>query len=205
MKKRKKFFILLAASVLVAGIAGAQHSNSPAGHVNFGVKGGVNLYDIHHDNSTKYDLKTGYHVGLLGHIHFNRKFAIQPELVLSHQGGRYSFENSNSNYTLDYLNIPVLFQYMFDNGFRLQAGPQAGFLISAKSKTDNNSVDIRDDYNAFDFGLSLGASYVFPSTGFGVDARYNFGLANINKNSSVYSTNRGLQLGVFYIFAYNRE
>jgi hypothetical protein len=52
-------------------------------------------------------------------------------------------------------------------------------------------------------GASIGASYVVPSTGFGIDARYNIGLTNINKNSDVNSTNRGLQLGIFYIFGHN--
>jgi hypothetical protein len=94
---------------------------------------------------------------------------------------------------------------MFDNGFRIQAGPQIGFLISAKSKNNNDITDIKDNYKPIDFGISVGASYVFPPTGFGIDARYNLGLSNINKNSSVNSTNRGVQLGVFYIFGHNSK
>ena len=111
----------------------------------------------------------------------------------------------DTKYNLDYINVPVLFQYMFDNGFRLQAGPQVGFLISAKSKNNDNTTDIKDDLKPIDFGVSIGASYVFPPTGFGIDARYNLGLSNINKKSTVNSTNRGLQLGIFYIFGYNSK
>jgi hypothetical protein len=92
---------------------------------------------------------------------------------------------------------------MFDNGFRIQAGPQLGLLISAKSKNNNDITDIKDNYKPIDLGLSVGASYVVPSTGFGIDARYNFGLSNINKNGTVNSTNRGVQFGVFYIFGHN--
>jgi hypothetical protein len=94
---------------------------------------------------------------------------------------------------------------MFDNGFRLQAGPQLGFLTSAKSKNNNNITDNKNDLNPIDFGVSIGASYVFPPTGFGIDARYNLGLSNINKNGTVNSTNRGIQLGIFYIFGYNSK
>jgi hypothetical protein len=83
---------------------------------------------------------------------------------------------------------------MFDNGFRLQAGPQWGFLVSADNK---------DDINPIDFGVGFGVSYIIPSTGFGIDARYNLGLSNINKDDVVKSTNRGLQLGLFYIFGHN--
>ena len=85
---------------------------------------------------------------------------------------------------------------MFDNGFRLQAGPQLGFLVSAENKNDLNPIEL---------GISYGASYVVPSTGFGIDLRYNIGLTNINKSGDLKSTNRGLQLGVFYIFGHNSK
>ncbi len=205
MKKTMKFLFGFLAAILITGIASAQHGNSPAGHVNFGIKGGINLYDVHHDNSTKYDMNTGYHFGVLFHIHFNSQFAFQPEVVFSNQGAKYTVENVNTRYILDYINVPVLFQYMFDNGFRLQAGPQVGFLVNAKTKNHNDIIDIRNDLNPVDFGVSIGASYIFPPTGFGIDARFNFGLSNINKSNTVTSTNRGLQLGVFYIFGYNRK
>jgi len=196
-----KFLTGLMTAILITGVASAQHGNAPAGHVSLGIKGGVNVYNVHNDNDTKYDSKAGFHFGLLGHIHFDSNFAIQPEIVYSAQGAK----NGDTKYNLDYLNVPVLFQYMFDNGFRIQAGPQLGFLISAKSKNNNDNTDIKDYYKPIDFGASIGASYVFPPTGFGIDVRYNLGLSNINKNSEVNSTNRGLQLGIFYIFGKNSK
>lgn len=196
-----KLLIGLMTAILITGIASAQHGNAPAGHISLGIKGGVNVYNVHNDDNTKYDQRTGYHFGLLGHIHFGSQFAIQPEIVYSAQGAKYG----GIKYNLDYINVPVLFQYMFDNGFRLQAGPQAGFLISAKSKDNNNVTDNKNDLKPLDFGISIGASYVVPSTGFGIDARYNLGLSNINKNGTVKSTNRGFQLGVFYIFGHNSK
>jgi len=196
-----KFLIGLMTAILITGVASAQHGNAPAGHVSLGIKGGVNVYNVHNDDNTKYDPRTGYHFGLLGHIHFDNQFAIQPEIVYSAQGAKIV----DTKYNLDYINVPVLFQYMFDNGFRIQAGPQVGFLVSAKSKLNNNTTDNKDNLKPIDFGLSIGASYVVPSTGFGIDARYNLGLTNINKDSAVKSTNRGLQLGVFYIFGHNSK
>jgi hypothetical protein len=183
-----KFLIGLITAILITGVASAQHGNAPAGHVSLGIKGGLNMYNIHNDNGTEYDQRTGYNFGLLAHIHRNNQWAFQPELVYSAQGAK--------DYDLGYVNIPVLIQYMFDNGFRIQAGPQIGFLVSADNK---------DDLNPIDFALSIGASYVVPSTGFGIDFRYNLGLTNINKDSDVNSTNRGIQFGVFYIFGHNSK
>jgi hypothetical protein len=54
------------------------------------------------------------------------------------------------NLNLNYINIPLIFQYMYDNGFRLQAGPQLGVLVSAKSKTNNSESDVKDDFESID-------------------------------------------------------
>jgi len=187
-KKTMKHLIGLLTAVLITGIVSAQHGNAPAGHVTLGVKGGLNFYNIHNDNNINYDQRTGYYFGLLGHIHRNSQWAFQPELVYSAQGAK--------NHNLGYINIPVLLQYMFDNGFRIQAGPQVGFLISS-----DNDID----YNPIDLALSIGASYVVPSTGFGIDLRYNHGISDINKSSAVKSNNRGIQLGLFYLFGHNSK
>ncbi len=184
-----KFLIVLIAASMIAGVATAQHSDSPKGFVNLGVKGGLNMYNVHNSDNVQFDQITGYYFGLFGHIHLNSQWAVQPELVYSMQGA----ENGGSEYNLDYINVPLMLQYMFDNGFRLQAGPQVGFLVAA---------DNRDALNPIDFGVGFGVSYVVPSTGLGVDVRYNYGLSNINKDDAVVSTNRGFQLGLFYIFGH---
>jgi hypothetical protein len=194
MKKRSKFYPGMAiAAMLISGIAGAQH-------VNFGVKGGLNVYNISNDNNSKFDSKTGIHLGLLGHIHLDRSIAVQPELVYSSQGAKYTSGGTNYKLNLGYINIPVMLQYMFSNGFRLEAGPQLGFLISAKSENNNNSIEVKNNYKTVDFAAGLGVGYIKPSSGLGAGLRYNVGLSNINENSSVKSTNNGLQLSLFYQF-----
>src|SRR5688572_14939013 len=91
----------------------------------FGLKAGLNIADITSDAGTKFDNKMGLNAGLLAHIHLSPQFALQPEVVYSSQGGKYTFENFLGNLEehelgLDYINIPLNVQYMFDNGFRLQ-------------------------------------------------------------------------------------
>ena len=200
-----KFLFVLMTAILITSAASAQHGNAPTGHVSIGIKGGANLYNIHNDNSTSYDSKVGFNVGLLGHIHVAPHFALQPEIQFSTQGAKFDLANSTTKLNLNYINVPILFQYMWDNGFRLQAGPQAGLLISAKSKNNDINVDIKDNYKPLDLGVSFGAGYIHPSTGLGIDLRYNLGLTDINENIDVKSTNRGFQLSLFYIFGHNAK
>ena len=182
----------LFAALLISSAATAQHAN-------IGIKGGVNAYTIKGDDDASFDTKVSFHLGLIGHIHISNQFALQPELVYSVQGTQYTIAGQDVKLNLNYINVPLIFQYMFDNGFRLQAGPQLGFLASAKAAVNDNDTDVKDDFESIDLGIALGASYVNPASNFGVDIRYNLGLSNINDGAANYY-NRGLQAGVFYLF-----
>lgn len=171
-----------------------------AQNMNIGIKGGLNLYNIDNDNSSEYDTKIGFHAGLLAHIHLSRQFAVQPELVYSAQGAKYTVGGVESKLNLGYINVPVLLQYMFDNGFRLQAGPQLGFMLNAKTKIGDTKTDVKDQFKTVELGLAAGVGYVHTASGFGIDARYNYGLSDISESDAVKSANRGFQVGVFYLF-----
>jgi Outer membrane protein beta-barrel domain len=170
-----------------------------AQNVNIGLKGGVNLYTITSDNDFNFDMKAGFNAGLIGHIHFTKQFALQPEVLYSTEGAKYSLLGINHTLKLNYINVPVLLQYMFNNGFRLQAGPQVGFLTAAKSETGNTKTDVKSNYKSTDFAITAGVGYVHAPSGWGADARYNFGVGNINENSAVKSMNQGFQFGLFYL------
>jgi hypothetical protein len=165
----------------------------------FGLKAGFNISSLKVEGGNDYDAKVGFHVGGLAHIHISPHFAVQPELMYSGQGGD---DNNDSKLNLNYLNLPVLMQFMTGTGFRLQTGPQLGFLLSAKSKTGHVEVDIKDNLNTIDLSWSFGAGYLSPS-GLGVDVRYNLGLTNINEDDFPEVKNRVFQAGVFYQFMNN--
>jgi hypothetical protein len=187
----KKLCFLCLATIFSFSLANAQRTN-------FGVKLGFNSSTVEVTDGADYDAKSGIHIGGLAHIHISDHFAVQPELVFSCLGG----EVDDSKLKLNYINVPVLAQYMFSNGFRLQTGPQLGFLVSSELKFGDVEVDIDDAYNSIDFGWTLGAGYVF-SSGIGIDARYNIGLSDITDASNSEAKNRVFQLGLFYQFKSN--
>jgi hypothetical protein len=192
----KKCLFIAAAIILITSAMRAQETH-------FGLKAGLNSASIKVTDGRDYDSKLGFHVGGLAHIHISKHFAVQPEITYSTQGGE--FENGNDfKLKLNYINVPVLAQYMFSEGFRIQTGPQLGFLTSAKTKVGNVEVDIDDNHNSLDFSWAFGASYLFPK-GIGVDARYNLGITNINEDDDFESRNRVFQVGVFYQFMNGRS
>jgi Outer membrane protein beta-barrel domain len=191
--KMKQYIFAIMSLLLITLTVQAQH-------VNIGIKGGGNAYTIMGDNSADFEPKISFHVGLLGHIHVGNPFALQPEIVYSLQGSQSKVAGVDTHIDLNYVNIPLQLQYMYDNGFRLQAGPQLGILASAKSVTGDSKVDVKANYKSTDIGVTVGMSYVKPSTGFGFDIRYNHGLTNINESDAVNSYNRGIQVGFFFLF-----
>ncbi|MEO6722919.1 MAG: porin family protein [Ferruginibacter sp.] len=171
-----------------------------AQHVEFGVKGGLNVSNVLVSKSaSNYDPRISAHAGGLMHIHLTKEFAIQPELVFSGQGYKTKSVNGvEETLRLNYLNLPVLVQYMFNSGFRLETGPQLGLLLSGKAKT--TEADIKKSFKGVDFAWAFGAGYLLKS-GLGFDARFNLGIPKINDNPTLAEQRNGVfQVGVFYQF-----
>lgn len=175
--------------------------------VNFGLKTGVNFSTLGGDDFDEVDGKksnTGFYFGGIVNVPFSENFAFQPELVFSSKQGVEFREDPNIEYNLNlaYLNIPLMLQYR-NSGFIAEAGPQIGFLMSAKSKISaggqSDEEDVKDSFKGIDFGINLGLGYQF-SNGFGINGRYNFGMSNIVDETDADTKNRVLSVGIFYMF-----
>ena len=191
---KKLTLLLLLSGAVIFTYAQKGHTNTE-----FGIKGGLNIANVSIENSTNPDSKVSGYIGGLAHIHLDKQFAIQPELMFSGQGYKQTIAGTDYTTSLNYLLVPVLGQLMFGDGFRVETGPQAGVLVSAKSKVNGNSTDVKNNVKGFDFSWVFGLGYL-TSTGFGVNVRYNLGISNINNVSSDKVSNRVFAVGVFYQF-----
>src|SRR5687768_5813335 len=166
----KKSLLLIVCAIAIATTSQAQ--------VRFGFKGGVNLANVNGDlGGTKQ--KVGYFAGAQAKISVSDEFSIQPELVYSNQGTKLE-EDINYDYNLNYLNLPVLFQYHTPFGLYAETGPQISYLISAKVKAEGQSADVKELFKSVDYGWAIGLGYQMQGSGLGLSARYNIGLARIN-------------------------
>jgi hypothetical protein len=165
-----------------------------------GVKAGLNISSLKIEDFDNTDSRLGLHAGLLAHIHLAPSWAVQPELVYSAEGGKVDFGGgSEATYKNDYVNIPVMLQYMFDNGFRIEAGPQLGLLVSSKIEDENDNEEDADDvFKTTNVSLGVGLNYLSHS-GFGFGGRYNHGLSNIAEGNGD-AKGRVFQISLFYMF-----
>lgn len=167
-------------------------SNLNAQEIQFGAKAGLNFANITGDNSADNDLVTAFHFGLVSEIPISEKFSFQPEIMYSGQGTSFG---ENTTMELQYLSIPLMGKYYVAKGLSLEAGPQIGFLLSAKAE----KVDFKDLYNSVDFSVNFGLGYKLDN-GLNFGARYNLGLSDINKDSTFKNKNGVFQVSVGYFF-----
>lgn len=167
--------------------------------IDFGLKGGLNLASwTANSNGAGYQNRLAYHIGGLVQVHLTPQIAIQPEVVYSSQGTKYTVANTEHSLALNYINIPVMVQAKIGSGVYAEAGPQIGFLTSVSDKISSTETNYftTQDFKNTDVALGFGLGYQ-GSSGIGVDARYNLGLTNINNAGSNNIKNNVVQIGLF--------
>lgn len=184
--------------------------------VKIGVKAGLNISSLtSNENELESTDKTGFTAGIMADISLAKNFSIQPEVVFSQQGMKFSYsdldvKNSHYNSTigLNYLNIPILLKYFIVKGLSVQVGPQIGILLKASNKYQDNflgyenheTFNLSDYANGFDTSVNFGLGYQFKNK-FYADLRYNISYSDIFKNASAntYIINSDMKNRVFQI------
>ena len=200
----KKLF--LGAAIAMSSLTFAQQ---------FGIKAGMNVSSLSKDAElSDQGSKIGFNAGVFMNAPIAENFSIQPELLYSQMGDKYDQVIANTTYArsrhLDYVTLPVMFQYNATPSFYLEAGPEFGLLVNAKNKftneSDNTTItetgDYKDDLNSFNAGIGLGAGYYFTPN-IGLTARYVAGLTDIAKDRPSGSDsvkNNNFQVGLAYKF-----
>ncbi len=189
--KKLLFLTILSFSLSLS----AQKSKKEEGII-FGIKGGLNISNFSGDIQDN-TYRTGVHLGIFSEIMISNKFSLHPELLYSGQGFSGSSTPGFSRSKYDYINLPVLTKIYVTERISIETGPQIGFLLSAKQKTEINNVTIPNQ-KTVDFGLNIGLAYDLKNRIF-FQTRYNFGLSNVNSGANANAikyTNSVIQLSV---------
>ena len=195
--------------------------------------------------NTGYKSRLGPDAAIFMDFTITHIFSIQPLIEYSSQGGKksglqafptpaefaaffppgtapaYLYANYKSEAKLDYLLVPILarfgwnFKMLSPFRFSLDAGPFAGFLLSAKQVTSGSSLvygdatgqqpltqqmqsfdstkNIKDELNKVNAGLeaNAGISYRAGAGNIFIEGGFNFGFLNIQKGTANGKNNTG--------------
>lgn len=245
--KKKSAFLLLIVTILISTLSDAQNFT-------LGVRSGLSIPNLTAGGSEKNPLNTGYKSRLgpdeaiTGEYHISSLFSIEAMLEYSSQGGKktgiqafpnpqgsqplYLYANFKSEAKMNYLLVPVLAKFGWNLSSHspvriyFDAGPFAGFLLSAHQVTSGSSAifldpkgtqpvgpispfnadnDIKDQLNTFNFGVSgnVGFAYNFSKSNIFIEGGGNYGFLNIQKGTANGKNHTGagtVALGYGYTF-----
>lgn len=175
----KKIFLIIAALTAFGTAAHAQLHSRSGSYV--GLKAGGTAASFIGAYNPNLRTVYGFHAGAFASIALNKPFSIQPELLFSMKGALGQAGVSDGTERLNYIDVPVAFRATWSDLF-VEAGPQGGFLLTAKSKNGSETVNVRDTYRTFDFGYLLGVGYQPHQGGLGIGGRYNASFLSVYAN-----------------------
>lgn len=177
---------------MLSFFAVVNHSHAQQ-QVHVGIKAGLDAADITNFDGSN---RISGQFGVFLNAKLARGWRIQPELLYSGEGQRYWDGNDHYTLALNYVQIPVMFQYYPVHGFYVEFGPQLGILASARDKgPDGYNHGVTGDYNKTEARLNLGMG-VQATPQFGAYVRYGIGLSDITPDDNYTYNNRVFQLGI---------
>jgi hypothetical protein len=185
MQLKSKFFISTLLIFVLAAVTNRVQAQDSDNSLRFGIKGGLNVTNLYVDDVNDENPRYGFHVGLYTQLFESDVFAIQPEVLFSTKGTRTMYDiaglEGDAQFNLNYIDIPVLAVFKLGESAEIHLGPYFSYLLGASSELNGDLEDYeeldRDDYKAWDYGLSAGVGFNVGAVQIG--ARYNYGLQKI--------------------------
>jgi len=232
--KRTLAILAVAALALLTGEAAAQGT----GLIGKGFKVGLGMYkftgdDVEMDfseilpdaSTASPDSRVGFAAGGYVTIGLGPRLALQPELLYVQKGAKYSLSyyegligdrvDADLTFKLDYLDLPVLFKYLFAGGGAakpsLYLGPVMALKMSSNLQVEvsapgygSNELEVEfEDVKSLDFGAVVGAG-LDVAVGEGslvFDVRYTVGLSEWPDANEVDVTDTSVKNSGFLVTA----
>ncbi len=156
---------------------------------NGGIMAGVVVSQVAGDTYEGFD-KAGIFAGGFVNYQFTRRSILQMELEYFQKGSRHNPDSKNNDYReylfrTNYIELPLLYQFVISKRFKVEGGPSAGFLVGYSEKMDGEDITGDVGYNKpapvslqINFGL-----YVNIIEGLSVNIRTNNSLINIRSSN----------------------
>lgn len=184
-----------------------------------GVRIGANLANasVQETEGAELKIRPGFSAGFFYQFQTG-SLTIQPEINFAQQGTKFNADGmeAETNFTMSYIQVPILLNYSFGDmeklNFFIQAGPYVGIGIGkAKAKSCDDGGDCETEEIEYgkeeeqiknpDFGAQMGAGVNIDKS-ISVDVRYLLGIVNLLGEGAgeVSWKNNAINIGVGYKF-----
>jgi hypothetical protein len=177
---------------ILAAIIAICHSVHAQDQVRFGLKAGVNSSTINSSvGSVAVTSIYSFYAGGIAVFPVSKSFSVQSELIYSQEGA----DLDNLNLELNYIRLPLLFQYHHTSGFHVEAGPQIGIVVKGKVLDETTKEDMEAGNQLSKAGTSFAIGFGYRmKNGLGIDFRYAKGIDSpiSGTNARLVNTSGGL-------------
>ncbi|MBN2425750.1 MAG: PorT family protein [Calditrichaceae bacterium] len=161
-----------------------------------GIMGGANIANLDEEGSS-FDSRSGFGAGFIIDVPLGENYSICFEPMYLQKGASQEENGLKLEMNYTYGELPVLFKYQYgENLFGLirpylKGGFIIGINIDSKMKFSyqnaSEEIDIAYMTETFDYGLTVGGgiSFALGENSIFIDARYNYGLADIFKGGGI--------------------
>lgn len=185
----KKLIAMATALLLSVGV----YAQREVGTFTIMPKAGMNIASM--TDLDDADVRIGFVGGAEAEYQFTDMFSVSAGLLYSMQGCTDNSGGVDRTYKMDYLNVPILVNCYVVKGLAVKLGIQPGFNVNSKFKAETGNTTVEQDLDAktIDFSIPVGISYEFAN--FQLDARYNWGLTKVAKDSDCKNSVFQITLG----------
>jgi hypothetical protein len=208
---------LMRSLLLVPFLLGLLAVPDARAQIQFGVRAGLNVASVTGSDVRSATPRLGFHGGLVANYDLGGRASFQPGLLYSQKGATGQFSEQaegvggdSFEFSIDYLDIPLLFGYDVPTGTnlvaRLSAGPQLSLKIWETVSLEGAGLEfdlMRGSDLSLVVGADVGALRVGSRQAFGLGLRYALGLTNMLDSGLMGSTRTGNQVfavSAFYTF-----
>ncbi|MEM6629033.1 MAG: outer membrane beta-barrel protein [Bacteroidota bacterium] len=160
--------------------------------IQYGIKGSA-LYVSNVDNFEEIlgqtplvvpEYRISYQLGVFGSYPLGKNLSANAEFLYSHKGFKAEGQpggipEGDATVHLHYLNLPLLLGYKPLGRLQVMVGPELGYLLSAKSKFESETLDVGNVWDErFELAITGGIRYELISQLY-FDVRYSHGLTSV--------------------------
>jgi hypothetical protein len=178
--------------------------SSASAQITYGAKAGVNFANVSFaDEDVPSSSRIGLLAGAFATVPLTGWLSVQPEAIYTVKGASIDIFDIESDYIVDYLEVPVLARVPIQRRVYLAVGPSIAFRIRARNRTSfggsTEEVNIADDVESLDIGVVGAAGLEMGRWVF--DGRYTHGFSDTDADTSdnvkirnrVFSVSAGLR------------
>lgn len=198
MKKITFTNLLFGTMLLSALLLGYTESNAQFGF-SLGPKGGVAITSLKGTDANNVDARTSWFYGAFANIQLGKVVALQPEILITERGAEVTSNNSRSNISINYFEVPVLTKIRFPLANEvifphILVGPNFAFrtdfdITSTDTQSGGSIAVSSDDVRRSDIGGLVGAGVDIQTRGSGVfftlDGRYGWSFQDLNDDDNM--------------------